>query len=83
MPDHPVPKGLVFFTPETPPDRRRRRLVFAVIVGITALALIWPIYPLASATFPLVLGLPLSLAWPILWLTVIFVSLIWLYLREE
>ena len=78
-----VPKGFVFFPPNTPPGRRRRRLVFVAILIVSALALIWPIYPLFSGTFPLILGLPLSLAWIVLWLAVVLAALLWLYRSEE
>ena len=78
-----VPKGLVFFPPNTPPGHRRRRLVFVAILIVAALALIWPIYPMFSGIFPLILGLPLSLAWVVLWLAVVMATLGWLYRSEE
>ncbi len=77
-----IPKGLVFFPHNTPPERRRRRFVFVAILLVTAVALIWPIYPVFSSAFPLILGLPLSLAWIVLWLAVMMTALIWLYRSE-
>ena len=77
-----LPRGLVFFPPGTPPARRRRRLVFAAVVLLAALALIWPIYPLFSGVFPLILGLPLSLAWIVGWLFVVMAASLWLYRSE-
>ena len=77
-----VPKGLVLFPPDTPPRRRRQRLVFVAILIVTALALVWPIYPMFSGIYPLILGLPLSLAWVVLWLAVMMTALIWLYRSE-
>ena len=77
-----VPRGLVFFPPNTPPARRRKRLLFVVVLLAAAVALVWPVYVLFSGIFPLVLGLPLSLAWPVLWLIVIFAALVWLYRSE-
>ena len=83
MPDpSPLPKGLVFFPPGTPSARRRRRLVFVAILFVAALALIWPIYPFFSGVYPLILGLPLSLAWVVLWLVIVLVALVWLYRSE-
>ena len=78
-----VPKGLVLFPPHTSPGHRRRRLVFVVILIVTSLALIWPVYSLFSGIYPLILGLPLSLAWIVLWLAVMMAALIWLYRSEE
>ena len=84
MPDpSPVPKGLVFFPPDTSPGHRRRRLLFVGILMTVAAALVWPVYPLFSGIFPLILGLPLSMAWIVLWLTVVFAALGWLYRSEE
>jgi hypothetical protein len=77
-----VPKGLVLFPPDTPPRRRRQRLFFAAVLAMAALALVWPVYPLFSGIFPLILGLPLSLAWTVLWLAVVFAALVWLYRSE-
>ena len=84
MPDpNAIPKGLVFFPPDTPLGRKRRRLLFVVILMTAAAALVWPVYPLFSGIFPLILGLPLSMAWIALWLTVVFAALVWLYRSEE
>lgn len=77
-----VPRGLVFFPPNTPPSRRRKRLFVMMLLLMAAVALVWPVYALFSGIFPLVLGLPLSLAWPVLWLTVMFATLVWLYRSE-
>ncbi len=80
---NPVPKGLVLFPPDASPGHRRRRLVFVVILIVTALALIWPVYPVFSGLYPLILGLPLALAWIVLCLAVMMAALIWLYRSEE
>ncbi len=75
----PLPRGPVFFSPHASPKHRRRRLVFVSLIATALLALIWPVYSLFSGVFPLVLGLPLSLAWVVFWLLVVFVALIRLY----
>ncbi len=57
-----------------------------MIYFVAALMVTWPVYTLFSGTFPLILGLPLSLAWIVLALAVIFCALLWLYrsdLRDE
>jgi hypothetical protein len=58
-------------------------LFFVTVLLIAALALVWPVYALFSGIYPLVLGLPLSLAWPVLWLAVVFIALAWLYRSES
>ena len=61
-------------------------MIFAVIYFVAAIMVTWPVYTLFSETFPLILGLPLSLAWIVLALAVIFCALLWLYrsdLRDE
>ena len=45
--------------------------------------LVWPVYPLFSGIRPLILGLPLSLAWIVFALAAGFTALVTLYLSEE
>lgn len=73
---------LALFPPGNDPARRRRRLTFVTIYVATAVMLTWPAYTLFSGTFPLILGLPLSLVWVILALAIIFFALAWLYRSE-
>jgi len=75
----PVPLGLVLFPPGTPRERRRRRWIFLGCYLLAAALVLWPVYPLFSGVFPLILGLPLSLAWVVLALTIDFFALLWLF----
>ncbi len=77
------PRGLVLFRPGSDPARRRRRLVFLAVYVVVAALLVWPIYPQFSGIQPLILGLPLSLAWVLLALSVMFAALLWLYRSED
>ncbi|WP_456426588.1 hypothetical protein [Rhodocaloribacter sp.] len=79
----PLPRGLVFFSPHASPKHRQRRIVFVSLVVTALLALIWPVYTLAAGVFPLVLGLPLSLAWVVFWLLVVFAALIRLFRSDH
>lgn len=74
-----LPRGPVLFAPGTPRRRRRARLAFLVVYLVTAAALTWPVYPLFAGPRPQLLGLPLSFAWPVLWLAVMFAALAALY----
>ena len=82
MSDRP-PTGFVFFRPGTPAPVRRRRLLFCGVMVLTTLALTWPVYALFSGIRPLILGLPLSLAWIVAWLFVSLIALIWLYRTDH
>jgi hypothetical protein len=77
-PDDP-PRGLVFRSHAT---SRHRRGVAAVVL-LATLALVWPVYPQVSSVEPYVFGLPLSLAWVVGWLIVVFIAVALLYRREE
>ncbi len=81
-PEKPSPRPLLF-PPGTDPARRRRRTVFLAVYVAIALLLIWPVYPLFSSAFPLVLGLPFSLAWVVTALGLMFGALLWLFRSEE
>lgn len=73
-----VPAGLVI--PGLRSDARRPSLRAFLIVTVTSgLALIWPVYPFAADLRPYIFGLPLSFAWVVGWLMVMFVALVLLY----
>jgi hypothetical protein len=82
-PPEPVSSRLVLFPPGTPPERRRRRLLFLALSVAATLAVNWPVYALFSGTFPLVAGMPLSLAWIVLWLLIVFCAQVWLFRHED
>ena len=77
MPDS-VPRGLVFFARGKTARQRRARVLFACLLIVTSLALVWPGSP--------VFGLPFALAWVIAWLFIVLAAQAWLYrldLREN
>ncbi len=74
-----LPAGLTLFRSGTDPARRRRRQIFLAIYLAVAALLVWPIFPQFSGIRPLILGLPFSLAWVIMALSVMFAALLWLY----
>ena len=77
-----VPRGLVF--PGLRDNLQRGPLLaFLATVLIAGLALIWPVYPLAGSIRPYVLGLPLSFAWVVGWLIVMFIALVLLYRTDQ
>lgn len=78
----PWSNGLVLFPPRTLPRLRRAKWIFAAIVLVTAAGITWPVYPRFSGIRPMILGLPLSFAWIIAWLVVVFAAFVWLYRVE-
>ncbi len=78
----PVHKGLCFFSQGASPAHRRRRIGFVVVFVLVTSALIWPVYPVFAGAFPLLLGLPLSMAWVVGWLLFMFLALLGLYRND-
>lgn len=76
------PKGPVFFLPGASRAYRLRRLLFLGVLMTASVALIWPVYALVAQPLPLVLGLPMPLAWIVAWLLIIMGALVWLYRSE-
>lgn len=65
------------------PARKRRRRVAVGIFALAFVAILWPVYPYFAGVRPFILGLPLSLAWLLLWLAVVFATLAWLYRSDR
>lgn len=82
VPQGSVPEGLVFFAPDATPSYRRRRIIAGVIFAVGFLSMIWPIAALVAGPRPLVLGMPLALAWLAMWIAIVFLTLLWLYRSE-
>ena len=74
--------GLWFFPPGTAPEVRRRRWIFVAVSTVAALMVLWPVYPFFARPKPLILGLPLSLAWVLAALALVFAALLWLFHGE-
>lgn len=81
--DNRIPKGLVFFASDAPPEYKRRRIIFAVIAGLACLSIVWPVYPLFSTIYPMLFNLPFSLGWLVIWLIITLCALGWLYKTES
>ncbi|MEO0973827.1 MAG: hypothetical protein AAFX85_12095 [Pseudomonadota bacterium] len=52
-----------------------RRLAISVF-SLNILAVTWPVLPLFRTAEPLIFGLPLSMAWPIGWILIVWVTLL-------
>ena len=70
---------------ETTKSRTRfpgRIVLFLGMLLLVQLGLVWPIYPLFSGIYPMVLGLPLSFIWVICMLLASFTLLLAFYLTD-
>ncbi len=61
----------------------RHRYVFAVFYLLTVLALIWPVYAWFRGIRPILFGLPLSFAWIVVWLVLMFLAMVGLYILDN
>ncbi len=59
-----------------------RRLAIAVFL-LNVLAVTWPVLVLFRSPEPLVFGLPLSMAWPVAWILIGFITLLVLDYSEK
>lgn len=76
-------RGPRFVPSDLTPGERRVYLGAATVLVVVFLALVWPVYPLFAGIRPLVLGVPLSLAWVVAWLLVSFFTLLGVLLWED
>lgn len=78
-----LPRGLVLFSKDCPPLKRRRRLLFLALFFIILSTVLWPIYPLFAGIEPRILGLPFSFAWITFSLGSMFGLLLWTFRTED
>ena len=71
-----------FFASDLTPRERRVYVAATVYFLAATAAMIWPVYPLFSRVRPLILGMPLALAYLAAVLVVSFLVLLGLYLWE-
>ncbi len=62
---------------------RLNRIIFSIVMILATLSVIWPGYALFSSATPLILGLPLSFAWIILWVIIGFAAMLALYFSDN
>lgn len=68
--------------PDTERKRKTPEKAFAIFAIVILLVMIFPIYGLANAALPIVMGLPFSMFWVVFWIIVEFVGLI-VFVRYE
>lgn len=69
-----INNGLVFFRKDTDEKIKKRSIFWFFYFLVCTLATVWPIYPIANRVYPLVLGMPLSMFWIVLWICITFIG---------
>lgn len=63
-------------------SRRKFNTLFIITGLIPFLMLIFPIFEIGNRATPIVLGLPFSFFWVILWIIITFIALLGLYFLD-
>lgn len=74
--------GPRFVPSDLTPRQRRVYLGATAVLVVVFCVLVWPVYPHFADIRPLVLGVPMSLAWVVAWLLVSFATLLAVFLWE-
>ena len=62
---------------------RANRFFILIMAFLASLSIMWPGYPLFADVEPFILGVPLSFAWIILWVILMFIALLLLYFSDN
>lgn len=73
--------GLVYSVKE--PKKKSVIRCFVVFLVLIQLSLIWPIYPLVGSIEPIVFGMPFSIVWVLLCLSLSFSGLLAFFIWEN
>ncbi|ADL12335.1 hypothetical protein [Acetohalobium arabaticum] len=81
--DKQVPLTPIFF-PDTISEKKKKQSIFWVIYfAIVILAQVWPIYLIGNRIHPIILGMPFSMVWIVIWTGVFaFIGLLIRYKQE-
>lgn len=63
-------------------NQRSFKSLYIVITVLAFLPVIFPIYSLANSAEPMVLGLPFSFFWVLLWVVIVGIAVVSLYLID-
>lgn len=62
---------------------RLNRIIFSIVMILATFAVVWPGHDIFGSATPLILGLPLSFAWIILWVIISFVAMLALHFSDN
>jgi uncharacterized membrane protein len=60
-------------------SRKKFTTIYICVTTFAFLMLIFPIYEFANRATPIVMGLPFSFFWPVLWIVITFIAVVGLY----
>jgi len=60
-------------------SKKKFNTIFIITVTIPFLLLVFPLYEIANKAEPIVMGLPFSFFWVILWIVITFIAILILY----
>ena len=60
-----------------------RNALLLLVTALATVALIWPVHAIAARMEPMLLGLPFSLAWLVIWLAIQCAALAAHFLTED
>jgi len=68
--------GLSLFPTDVTPEERKRKIFWLLFFVVVFCAQVWPIYMIGNRVCPLILGMPFSMAWIVLWIIIELIGLI-------
>ena len=56
--------------------------IYLITILIPFLMVIFPIYEIANRSTPIILGMPVSFFWVVLWIVIVFIAITILYTKD-
>ena len=75
--------GLQLFRTGSTPEGKKRQVFWFLYFAVVFLAQVWPLYMVANRVQPMVLSMPFSMFWVVLWIVINFAGLVILMGQEK
>lgn len=63
-------------------DKKRFQTVYLITICVLFLTVLFPVYQIANKPYPIILGLPFSFFWVVLWIVITFLIVLFFYFRD-
>lgn len=63
-------------------DQKKFQTVYFTTIIVLFLTVLFPIFQLGNRAYPIILGLPFSFFWVVLWIVITFLIVLGLYFRD-